>query len=122
MPKMVMTVDDSMTVRKILSDTLSDAGYQVIEANDGSEAIEKLKSSPIDLLVTDLNMPRTNGIELIRHVRQQPGNRFMPIIMLTSESQEDLKKEGKGAGASGWVTKPFRPEQLLSVVKMVCPA
>jgi len=101
MLKQVMTVDDSMTVRKILNDTLSGAGYRVIEANDGSDAIEKLKSSQIDMLVTDLNMPNTNGIELIRHVRQQPGNRFMPIIMLTSESQDELKREGRGQGLPG---------------------
>lgn len=122
MPKRVMTVDDSSTVRKVLQMTLSQAGYEVIEANDGLEAIDKLRSGEVDMLVTDLNMPNKNGIELIRYVRQQPGHRFMPIIMLTTEAQSDLKAAGKKAGASGWVTKPFKPEQLLSVIKMVCPA
>lgn len=122
MMKKVMTVDDSATVREVLSTTLSDAGYQVIEANDGQDAIEKLDYTCIDLLVTDLNMPTLNGVELIKYVRKKPGNRFMPIIMLTAEKQAEMKAEGKKAGASGWVTKPFRPEQLLSVIKMVCPA
>lgn len=122
MLKKIMTVDDSPTVRKVLSMTLSGAGYQVIEANDGQDAIKKLALGNIDLLVTDLNMPSMNGVELIKHVRQQPGHRFMPIIMLTAETHSDMKTAGKKAGASGWVTKPFRPEQLLSVIQMVCPA
>lgn len=122
MRKKVMTVDDSATVRHVLQTTLSSAGYEVIEACDGTEAIDKLACQPIDMLVTDLNMPNKNGIDLIRHVRQQPGHRFLPIIMLTTECQHELKTEGKEAGASGWVTKPFKPEQLLSVIRMVCPA
>ncbi len=122
MLKKIMTVDDSSTVRKVLNEVLSGAGYQVVEASDGEEAVNKLEQTNIDLLVTDLNMPNMNGVELIKRVRQQPGKRFMPIIMLTSESQKEMKTAGKKAGASGWVTKPFRPEQLLSVIQMVCPA
>ena len=122
MLKKIMTVDDSPTVRKVLKMALSGAGYQVIEANDGQEAVDKLAQTNIDLLVTDLNMPNMGGVELIKLVRQQPGKRFMPIIMLTSEAQKEMKTAGKKAGASGWVTKPFRPEQLLSVIQMVCPA
>lgn len=122
MLKKIMTVDDSPTVRKVLNMALSGAGYHVIEASDGNDAVEKLSGTDIDLLVTDLNMPNMDGVELIKLVRQQPGRRFMPIIMLTSESQKEMKAAGKVAGASGWVTKPFRPEQLLSVIKMVCPA
>jgi len=122
MLKKVMTVDDSPTVRMVLSEALSKAGYHVIEASDGQEAINKLNDTKIDLLVTDLNMPAMCGVELIKQVRSKPGNRFMPIIMLTAESQPEQKAAGKQAGASGWITKPFLPEQLLSVIKMVCPA
>lgn len=122
MLKKVMTVDDSPTVLKVLNIALTGAGYQVVEANDGQEAIDKLTETDVDLLVTDLNMPNMNGVELIKQVRQRPGNRFMPIIMLTAEAQKEMKAAGKKAGASGWITKPFRPEQLLSVIQMVCPA
>jgi len=122
MLKRVMTVDDSVTVRQVLKTTLSAAGYEVVEASDGQDALEKLSERPVDILVTDLNMPRLDGIDLIKTVRRQPGNRFIPIIMLTTESQPELKQSGKAAGASGWLTKPFRPEQLLAVVRMVCPA
>lgn len=119
--KKVMTVDDSVTVRRALSITLSEAGYEVCEASDGIDALGQLENYQVDMLVTDLNMPNMDGIDLIRRVRQMPGNRFMPIIMLTSKNQPDMKVQGKKAGASGWVTKPFSQESLLAVVKMVCP-
>ena len=122
MGKRVMAVDDSSTVRKVLQATLASAGYEVVEAVDGADALEKLSGDSVDMLVTDLNMPNIDGIGLIQEVRQKPGNRFMPIIMLTSESQPEKKSAGKAAGASGWITKPFNPEQLLAVVRMVCPA
>jgi two-component system chemotaxis response regulator CheY len=122
MGKRVMAVDDSATVRKVLQATLLSAGYEVVEAVDGADALEKLSSDSVDMLVTDLNMPNVDGIGLIQEVRQKPGNRFMPIIMLTSESQPEKKSAGKAAGASGWITKPFNPDQLLAVVRMVCPA
>jgi two-component system chemotaxis response regulator CheY len=98
---------------------LEDAGYNVVVATDGKEALTMLGSEKIDMLVTDLNMPNLDGIGLIKEVRKLPGHRFIPIIMLTTESQEDKKREGKTAGASGWVVKPFKPEQLLAVVRMV---
>ena len=119
--KRVMIVDDSATVRHILQMTLVQAGYEVVEAIDGEDALRLFTENNVDMLVTDLNMPNLDGIGLIKEVRQNPRNRFMPIIMLTSESQLDKKQEGKMAGASGWVTKPFKPEQLLSIVRMVCP-
>jgi len=119
MARKIMTVDDSSTVRQMLRFTLQDAGYEVIEAVDGKDALEKLQTENVEMLITDLNMPEMNGIELIRKVRRSPGNRFVPIIMLTTESQEAKKKEGKEAGASGWIVKPFKPEQLLRVVNMV---
>lgn len=122
MGKRVMAVDDSATVRKVLQATLVEAGYDVVEAVDGADALEKLSGESVDMLVTDLNMPNVDGIGLIQEVRQKPGNRFMPIIMLTSESQPEKKNAGKAAGASGWITKPFNPDQLLAVVRMVCPA
>lgn len=121
MQKRIMTVDDSPTVRMVLNEALSGAGYQVVEASNGQDALDKLHDTDIDLLVTDLNMPTMCGVELIQQVRNKPGNRFMPIIMLTAESQPEKKDAGKKAGASGWITKPFLPEQLLSVIKMVCP-
>lgn len=117
--KRIMTVDDSATIRQMLSFTLQDAGYEVIEASNGIEALEKFETESVQMLITDLNMPRMDGIELIRQVRKTPGNRFIPIIMLTTESDEQKKQAGKTAGASGWIVKPFKPEQLLRVVKMV---
>jgi len=122
MGKRVMAVDDSATVRQVLQMTLAGAGYEVIEAVDGKDALSKLANTSIDMMVTDLNMPNMDGIDLIKNVRLSPGNRFMPIIMLTTESQPEKKLEGKAAGASGWIVKPFKPEQLLAVVRMICPA
>ncbi len=118
----VMIVDDSKTVRQVLQMTLVQAGYEVVEAIDGEDALRQLTENSVDMLVTDLNMPNLDGIGLIKQVRQKAGNRFMPIIMLTTESQLEQKQKGKAAGASGWITKPFKPEQLLSVVSTVCPA
>ena len=121
MAKCVLIVDDSETVRQVLKLALGNAGYQVVEAEDGFDALAKLSGVQIDMLITDLNMPNMDGITLIKEVRQNPSNRFMPIIMLTTESQPAKKQEGKSAGASGWIVKPFKPEQLLAVVRMVCP-
>jgi two-component system chemotaxis response regulator CheY len=120
--KTIMTVDDSATVRLCLEATLAEAGYQVVQAVDGADAMNKLQDRKVDMLVTDLNMPNMDGVSLIKSVRSTPGHRFMPILMLTSETQPELKQAGKLAGASAWVTKPFRPENLLAVVQMVCPA
>jgi two-component system, chemotaxis family, chemotaxis protein CheY len=117
--KRIMTVDDSATIRQMVALTLRDAGYEVIEAVDGRDALERLARESVDMLVTDLNMPHLDGVGLIRAVRQQPANRFVPIIMLTTESHDSKKQEGKAAGASGWIVKPFKPEQLLGVVRMV---
>jgi len=122
MARKVITVDDSATVRLALKKPLMDDGYEVIEATDGTDAVRKLLDQDVDLMITDLNMPKMDGIELIRQVRRDGKNRFLPIIMLTTESQSEKKMEGRAAGASGWITKPFTPHQLLSVVKMICPA
>ncbi len=114
-----MTVDDAASVRQMVSFTLQEAGYDVVEAVDGLDALEKINSSTIDMLITDMNMPNMGGIELIRKVRAIPRIKFIPIIMLTTESQEAKKQEGKKVGATGWIVKPFRPEQLVAVVKKV---
>lgn len=119
MGKVIMTADDSASIRQMVSFTLKDAGYEVVEAVDGQEALDKLLAQPIHMLVTDLNMPKMDGIELIRKVRGESRYRFMPIIMLTTESQAAKKQEGKAAGATGWIVKPFKPEQLLAVVRKV---
>ena len=119
MAKTILTVDDSATIRQMLTLTLSDAGYGVVEAVDGEDALAKLAEHQIDMVITDLNMPKLDGIGLIREVRKLPDSRFVPIIMLTTESQESKKQEGKAAGASGWIVKPFKPQQLLAVVRMI---
>jgi two-component system chemotaxis response regulator CheY len=119
MAKKIMTVDDSPTIRQMLAMSLKGAGYEVVEAENGKDALIKLETEQVNMLITDLNMPQMNGIELIRIVRQSPGLRFLPIIMLTTETQEAKRLEGKAAGASGWIVKPFKPEQLLKVVQMV---
>lgn len=120
MAKRIMTVDDSPTVRQMLSFTLEDAGYEVLEAVDGLDALGKLTTGEkVHMLITDLNMPNMDGIELIRAVRKDPTYRFIPIIMLTTETQESKRQEGKEAGASGWIVKPFKPQQVLAVVRMV---
>lgn len=112
-----MTVDDSASVRQMVTFTLKNAGYHVIEAVDGRDALTKLNGNSIDMLVSDLNMPNVNGIELVRQVRSNPACKFIPIIMLTTESEDEKKKEGKAAGATGWIVKPFKPDQLLMVVE-----
>ncbi len=118
MSKTIMTVDDSASVRQMVSFTLKNAGYGVVEAVDGKDALGKLKGK-IDMIVTDLNMPNMDGIELIKNVRANPSYKFIPIVMLTTESQATRKQEGKSAGATGWIVKPFKPDQLLAIVQKV---
>lgn len=120
MAKKIVIVDDSVTVRQMTKFTLHDAGYDVVEAVDGQDAFTKLQNeSGVDLIITDLNMPNMNGIELISNTRSLREYIGTPIIMLTSESDDTIKNEGKKAGATGWIVKPFKPEQLISVVKRV---
>jgi two-component system chemotaxis response regulator CheY len=118
MAKVILTVDDSASVRQMVRFTLSGAGYSVIEAIDGKDALAKL-ASPVNLVITDLNMPNLDGIGLIRSVRANPVCKGLPIIMLTTESQESRKQEGRAAGATGWIVKPFTTQQILAVVKKV---
>ncbi len=119
MSKRIMTVDDSASVRQMVSFTLRQAGYEVVEAVDGKDALRKLDGNPVHMVITDLNMPNLDGIGLIKGVRSTAAYKFIPIIMLTTESQESKKLEGKQAGATGWIVKPFKPEQLISVTKKV---
>ncbi len=119
MGRCVMTVDDSTSVRQMVGFTLRQAGYEVVEAVDGKDALSKLGGGAIHMVLTDLNMPNLDGIGLIKGLRAHQSYRFVPIVMLTTESQESRKLEGKQAGATGWIVKPFKPEQLLAVVKKV---
>ncbi|MCG8552198.1 MAG: response regulator [Desulfobacterales bacterium] len=119
MTKVIMTVDDSTSIRQMVSFTLNQVGYEVLEAVDGQDAVDKLAGIDIDMMLTDLNMPNKNGLELIEWVRSIPKFRFVPIIMLTTESETEMKQKGKAAGATGWIVKPFKPEQLLAIVKKV---
>ncbi|MBF0620766.1 MAG: response regulator [Magnetococcales bacterium] len=119
MAKKIMTVDDSSSVRQMVGLTLKGAGYDVSEGVDGQDALNKLKTAQVDMVVTDLNMPNMDGITLIRELRALPQYKFTPIVMLTTESQATRKQEGKSAGATGWIVKPFKPDQLLGVVKKV---
>jgi two-component system chemotaxis response regulator CheY len=119
MGKLIMTADDSASVRQMVSFTLKQSGYDVIEAVDGKDALTKLQATKVDMLITDLNMPNLDGIGLIKGARTIPSCKFIPIVMLSTESQDAKKQEGKAAGATGWIVKPFKPEQLLAVVKKV---
>jgi len=117
--KLIMTADDSASVRQMVCFTLKEGGYEVVEAVDGQDALNKLNVSTVNMMFTDLNMPNMDGIELIKQVRTNSKFKFLPIIMMTTESQEGKKQEGKAAGATGWIVKPFKPEQLLAVAKKV---
>ncbi len=122
MSRKIMLAEDSSSVRSLMAQALRDSGYEVVEAVDGKDALEKIQgNSELDLLITDLNMPNMDGIDLISTFRKQPGCRFVPVVILTGETQEDKKAEGRLAGASAWINKPFKPRQLLSLVKTVLP-
>ena len=114
-----MTVDDSATVRQMASLVLRGAGYDVIEASDGIDALSKLTGREMNLILTDLNMPNMDGFELTRRVRALPDYKYVPVVLLTTESQPEKKLEGKSVGATAWIVKPFTPDQLLTVVKKV---
>jgi two-component system chemotaxis response regulator CheY len=121
MTKTIMVVDDSTSMRQMLNFTLAGAGYQVVEASDGVDALAKSSVQKVDLFITDLNMPNMDGIQLIRQLRAVTQYRFTPMVLLTTESHQEKKMEGRAAGATGWIVKPFEMPQLLAVVKKVCP-
>jgi len=115
----VLAVDDSASMRQMVAFTLKGAGYTVVEAVDGVDALNKAKMQKFDCVVTDVNMPNMDGITLIKELRALPNYRFVPMLMLTTESGMDKKQQGKAAGATGWIVKPFNPDQLLKTIKKV---
>ncbi|MEL6316469.1 MAG: response regulator [Pseudomonadota bacterium] len=114
--KRVLAVDDTVTFRIMLSNCLKKAGHHVIEAENGKEALEKLKMDPPDIVITDLNMPVMDGIEFIENARQEEVGKALPMLLLTTEVAEHLKKRAREVGATGWLTKPFDPAQILRLV------
>ena len=122
MAKTVLIVDDSASLRQVVNIALKGAGYNVIEACDGKDALSKLNGEKIHLIISDVNMPNMDGITFVKEAKKLPYYKFTPIIMLTTESQEEKKKEGQAAGAKAWVVKPFQPAQMLSAVaKLIMP-
>jgi len=115
----ILIVDDSASMRQMVSFTLKGAGYDVVEAVDGVDALSKAKGKDFNIVVTDVNMPNMDGISLIRELRTLASYKFTPLLMLTTESDGTKKAEGKSAGATGWMVKPFNPEQLLATVQKV---
>ena len=117
--KSILAVDDSPSIRQMIAFTLKAAGYNVIEAVDGQDALEKSKQQLFNLVLTDQNMPRMDGITLIRQLRTLPQYKTVPLLMLTAESSDKMKAQGRAAGASGWIVKPFDPQRLLETIKKV---
>ena len=121
MPKSVLTVDDSKTIRDMVSFTLKKAGYDVTEAADGSAGLAIASRQKFDCIITDLNMPGLDGLALTKAIRANPSNRATPILLLTTETDPAKKAAGREAGATGWLVKPFNPEKLVETVRKVCP-
>ncbi len=122
MAKTILVVDDSASLRQVVSIALKGAGYDVIEACDGKDALSKLNGAKIHLIISDVNMPNMDGITFVKEAKKLPNYKFTPIIMLTTESQEAKKAEGQAAGAKAWVVKPFQPAQMLAAVsKLIMP-
>ncbi|GBF37616.1 response regulator [Leptospira johnsonii] len=117
--KKILIVDDSAVFRKILTLHLSQASFSVVEAEDGLQGLEKLREGKVDLVVSDMNMPNMNGISFVKAIKEDSNHKFVPIIMLTTESQDELKNEGLKAGAKAWLTKPFSPEELLKTIQVL---
>ena len=120
MQKRALTVDDSRTMRDMVTFTLKNAGFEVSEAEDGQKALEVTQNQVFDIIITDVNMPNMNGIELVKALRSKESFKYIPILILTTEGDAQKKQEGKDAGATGWIVKPFNPEKLLQVVNKVC--
>lgn len=113
----LLVVDDSESVRQLLSFTLKDSGYNVTTASNGKEGLEKLEQSDVDMVITDLNMPLMNGMKFVEGIRARRESRFIPVVVVTTESLESKRQEARKAGVSGWITKPFHPDQLLDVIR-----
>ncbi|MDB6062991.1 MAG: response regulator [Verrucomicrobiaceae bacterium] len=121
MAKKILIVDDSPSIRQMVSFTLTTAGYQIDEAADGKQGLTKAQAGSYGLIFTDQNMPVMDGLTMIRSLRALPAYKTVPILMLTTESGDEMKSQGRAAGASGWLVKPFDPQKLLDVVKRVMP-
>lgn len=119
MPATILSVDDSASMRQMVRFTLEAAGYRVVQASDGFEALELAKTNSADLVLTDVNMPRMDGLSLVRELRSVDHYKGVPILVLTTEAGADTKMRGKQAGATGWIVKPFNPEQLLATIARV---
>jgi two-component system chemotaxis response regulator CheY len=120
MAKTIMIVDDSASMRQVVGIALKSAGYDVIEGRDGVDALAKLTGQKVHLIISDVNMPNMDGITFVAEVKKLPSYKFTPIIMLTTESDENRKRAGQAAGARAWVVKPFKPEQMLNAVQKLC--
>lgn len=120
MAKTIMIVDDSASMRRVVSIALKGAGYDVLEGADGKDALNKLTGQKVHLIISDVNMPNMDGITFLKSVKQMPAYKFTPVIMLTTESDESKKREGQSAGARAWVVKPFQPERLVDAVQRLC--
>jgi two-component system chemotaxis response regulator CheY len=121
MAKRILTIDDSKTIRDMLRMTLVDAGFEVLQAVDGQEGVEVMTRERVDLVITDINMPKMNGYEVVRHLRNIPAHKGLPILVLTTESDTDKKNLARDAGATGWMVKPFDPDRLVATVRKVIP-
>jgi two-component system chemotaxis response regulator CheY len=122
MGKTIMIVDDSASLRQVVGIALKGAGYEVLEGCDGKDALAKLDGRKVHLIISDVNMPNMDGISFVKALKQLPAYRFTPVIMLTTESGDDKKREGQAAGAKAWVVKPFQPPQMLNAVsKLILP-
>ncbi|HEV7718215.1 MAG TPA: response regulator [Arsenicitalea sp.] len=115
----VLTVDDSRTILAMLHHTLSNAGFEVLQAEDGQKGLDVLKKEHVDVVITDINMPVMDGIEFIKHVRAGGQHNSLPILILTTETSQDKRDQGRAAGGTGWIVKPFDPEKLISVIHRV---
>jgi two-component system chemotaxis response regulator CheY len=115
----ILAVDDSVSMRQMVSYTLKSAGFEVVEAVDGEDAFEKARQRHFDLVLTDQNMPRLDGIGLTRRLREHPSFQTTPILSLTTESSDQMKQAGRAAGATGWLVKPFEPTKLIEVIRKV---
>jgi len=121
MTKRILTIDDSKTIRDMLRMTLAGAGFEVLQAVDGQDGVEVMDREKVDLVITDINMPRMNGYEVVRHLRGNPNHKSLPILVLTTESDSDKKNLAREAGATGWMVKPFDPDRLVETVRKVIP-
>lgn len=122
MPKTIMIVDDSASLRQVVRIALTGAGYEVLEGCDGKDALSKLVGQKVHMIISDVNMPNMDGISFVTAVKQMPNYKFTPILMLTTESEEEKKRQGQAAGAKAWLVKPFKPDILLGAVqKLILP-